>query len=131
MDMNKHELMDNVTQIKDEAYDITGAAMDVLNSLGHGFNEKVYENALSVEFDLRKITYKKQPQFDVTYKNNNIGHYIPDFIASDMIVEIKTVDKIGANEIGQVLNYLKVTGLKSGVILNFKNAKLEWKRVSL
>ena len=110
--------MNNVTQIKDEAYDITGAAMDVLNSLGHGFHEKVYENALAVEFDLKKIEYQKQPQFDVEYKNVQVGHYIPDFIANGLIVELKTIDKIGSNEIGQVLNYLKVTGLKSGVILN-------------
>ncbi len=129
--MNRHELMHNVTQIKDEAYDITGAAMDVLNVLGHGFNEKVYENALAVEFDIRKINYQKQPKFDVVYKDQNIGHYVPDFVANGLIIEIKTIDKIGSNEIGQVLNYLKVTGIKSGVILNFKNSKLEWKRVSL
>lgn len=132
MDMNKHEFMtDNVTTIKDEAFDITGAAVDVLNSLGHGFHEKVYENALEVEFKIRKISFKKQPQFDVVYKEKQIGHYIPDFIANDLIVELKTIDKIGLNEIGQIINYLKVTGLKSGIILNFKNAKLEWKRVSL
>lgn len=123
--------MENVAKIKDEAYEITGAAMDVINILGHGFNEKVYENALAVEFDLRGIIYKKQPQFEVEYKEKQVGHYIPDFIANDLVVELKTIEKIGNQEIGQVLNYLKVTKLKSGIILNFKNAKLEWKRVSL
>lgn len=106
--------------------------MSVLNTLGHGFNEKVYENALAVEFEVRNISFKKQPQFDVRYKEQIVGHYIPDFIAKDdVIVEIKTIDRIGSHEIGQVLNYLKATKLKVGIILNFKNAKLEWKRVSL
>lgn len=123
--------MNNLVNMKDEAYDITGAAMDVLNALGHGFHEKVYENSLEVEFDLREISYQKQPQFDVHYKDVQVGRYIPDFIANGLVVELKTIDRIGPNEIGQVLNYLKVTGLKSGIILNFKNAKLEWKRVSL
>ena len=123
--------MELVTQIKDDAYDITGAAMDVLNTLGHGFNEKVYENALAVEFDARQIKFSKQPAFQVMYKEKEVGVYVPDFIANDLIVELKTIDKIGTHEIGQVINYLRATGLKSGLILNFKHAKLEWKRVSL
>jgi GxxExxY protein len=125
--------MTEVLQInRDDLYDVMGAAMNVINTLGHGFAEKVYENALAVEFSQKNISFLKQPEFEVTYKGIVIGHYIPDFIVNaDTIVEIKTISAIGQNEIGQVLNYLKATNLKTGLILNFKNPKLEWKRVSL
>ena len=118
--------------LKDEVYKITGCAMSVLNALGHGFHEKVYENALAVEFEEQGIEFQKQQNFDVVYKGQNIGHYIPDFVVMNkVIVELKTIDKIGANETGQVINYLKATDLNVGVILNFKHAKLDWKRVVL
>lgn len=123
--------MNSVKPIKDEAYDIAGAAMSVLNVLGHGFNEKVYENAFAVQLKKMGIPFQQQQHFDVVYESVVVGYYVPDFIVNDLIVEIKTIDKIGSNEIGQVLNYLKVTNLKAGIILNFKNSKLEWKRVSL
>lgn len=106
--------------------------MNVLNTLGHGFAEKVYENALAVGFDLQNIYFTKQPVLNVNYKDVNVGQYIPDFIVDDkVIVELKTVDKIGNNETGQILNYLKARGLEVGLILNFKHAKLDWKRVVL
>ena len=60
-----------------------------LNALGHGLHEKVYENSLVVEFKEKQIDFKQQPQFDVEYKNVQVGHYIPDFIANGMIVELK------------------------------------------
>jgi GxxExxY protein len=124
--------MSEIYPLKDETYDVTGCAMTVLNALGHSFSEKVYENALLVELKEKQIPFKQQPPFDVIYKNASVGRYIPDLIVNDeLIVEIKTIDKIGPNETGQVLNYLKATGLKVGLILNFKHAKLEWKRVIL
>lgn len=124
--------MNEVLQIKDELYDVAGCAMTVLNTLGHGFAEKVYENAMAVEFAEKNISFKKQPQLDVAYKGKVVGHYVPDFIVNDEVVlEIKTIDQIGLNEVGQVLNYLKATKLKLGLIINFKHAKLEWKRVAL
>ncbi len=118
--------------LKDESYQIAGCAMTVLNTMGHGFSEKVYENAFAVELKAPDIPFKQQASFDVFYKEENVGKYIPDFIVNDkIIVEIKTIDRIGDSEKGQVLNYLKVTGLKVGIILNFKNSKLEWQRVVL
>jgi GxxExxY protein len=133
MNTNRHELkMAETILLKDEVYQITGCAMMVLNTLGHGFSEKVYENALAVEMADQKIPFKQQIDFNVTYKNISVGTYIPDFIVNDeIIVELKTVDRISDVEKGQVLNYLKVTGLKVGLILNFKNAKLEWQRMVL
>lgn len=112
---------------KDEVYEITGCAMDVLNTLGHGFQEKVYENAIAVAFDRKGILYNKQKEYEVLYEEVSVGRYVPDFVVNDtIIVELKTVDRIGDLEKGQVLNYLKVTGLRVGVILNFKKPKLEW-----
>ena len=127
MDTDKHGFL-----YKEETHQIIGCAMEVLNTLGHGLLEKPYENALCVEFGLRKIPYKQQPRFDVTYKNVKVGEYIPDLIAFDkIVVDTKTIDKITNHEKGQILNYLKITGLRVGMILNFKYAKLQWERIVL
>ena len=118
--------------LKDEVHAVVGCAIEVLNTLGHGLLEKPYENALVVEFVSRGIEYQQQPRLDVIYKGEKVGIYIPDLIAFEQIViDTKTVDRIGNHELGQMLNYLKITGLKVGLILNFKHRKLEWKRVVL
>lgn len=117
---------------KDEVYAITGAAMEILNTLGHGLNEKVYENALVVECRLRKIPFDQQPRFPVDYKGCRVGEFIPDLILyGSIIVDTKTIDWITDHELAQMLNYLRVTGLPLGLIINFKHAKLEVKRVVL
>ena len=106
--------------------------MEVLNTLGHGPLEKPYENALCVEFGLRKIAYAQQPRFDVVYKEVKIGEYIPDLIVfNKIVVDTKTIERITDHEKGQILNYLKITGLRVGLILNFKYAKLQWERLAL
>jgi len=125
MDANRRELT-----FKTEVHQIVGCAMEVLNVLGHGLLEKPYENALAVEFGLQDIPFKQQPRFDVHYKSVKIGQYIPDLICFDQIVvDTKTIERITNNEIGQMLNYLKITGLQLALVLNFKHAKLEWKRI--
>jgi GxxExxY protein len=119
-------------KFEDETRQIIGCGMEVLNNLGHGLLEKAYENALIVEFELQGISYQQQPRFDVLYKGVQVGKYIPDLIVFEqIIVETKTIDRISNHEIGQVLNYLKITGLPVGLVLNFKRSKLEWKRVIL
>ncbi len=111
---------------------IIGAAMEVLNELGHGLNEKPYENALMVEFGLRDIPCRQQPSFDVMYKGREVGLYIPDLIAFDtVIVDTKVVDYISDQERGQMINYLRVTGLRVGLIINFSKPRLEWERIVL
>lgn len=111
---------------------IIGAAMEVLNVLGHGLLEKPYENALVVELKLRKIECMQQPRYEVVYKKVGVGEYIPDLIVAGMVViDTKVIDQITDNELGQMLNYLKITRLPIGIILNFKHAKLQWKRVVL
>ncbi len=94
--------------------------------------EKLYENALVVEFGLRKIPFAQQPRFDVLYKQVKVGEYVPDLIVFNaVVVDTKVIDAITDHERGQRLNYRKITGLKVGVILNFKRAKLEWERIVL
>ena len=124
--------MEQIFLFKEETHRIIGCAMEVLNTLGHGLLEKPYENALVVEFGQQGIPCKQQPRFPVIYKSVNVGEYIPDLIAFDtIIVDTKAIEKIGNNEKAQMINYLKITGLRVGLILNFKHSKLEWERIVL
>ncbi len=117
---------------KNEVYEIISCAMEVLNELGHGFHEKIYENALCVEFDLRGIKYLQQKEFDINYKHKKIGEYVPDLIVYDkIVVDTKVIKEITDHETGKMLNYLKITKQKVGLIINFKYSKLEWKRLIL
>ena len=129
MDANTHEFDGPNAQ---EVYAIVGCAFEVLNELGPGLAEKPYENALTVEFGLRDIAYAQQAQFDVLYKTVRVGKYIPDLIAFDtVVVDTKVIESITNIERAQMLNYLKITGLKTGLILNFRRPKLEWERIVL
>jgi len=111
---------------------MVGCAIEVLNILGHGLLEKPYENALVVEFRLRQIPFRQQPAFDVLYKNQRVGTFVPDLIAFDsIIVDTKVIDRITDHERGLMLNYLQITKLRVGLILNFKHRKLEWERIVL
>ena len=128
MHTNKRELL----LLKNEVFQIVGCAIEVLNALGHGLLEKPYENALVVEFGLRKIPFRQQPVFDVLYKGQKVGIFIPDLIAFDgVVIDTKVIDRITDHERGLMLNYLRITGLRVGVILNFKHRKLEWERIAL
>jgi GxxExxY protein len=87
---------------------------------------------LVVEFWAEKIPLRQQPSFDVVYKGQKVGLFIPDLIAFNaLIVDTKVIDRITDHERGLMLNYLRITGLRVGVILNFKHAKLEWQRIAL
>ena len=127
MDTNEDKLL-----LKQEVFQIVGSAIEVLNTLGNGLIEKPYENALVVEFGLRRIPFRQQPSFDVLYKGHKIGLFVPDLIAFDyVVVDTKVIDRITDHERGLMLNYLRITNLRVGVILNFKRAKLEWERIVL
>ena len=113
-----------------EVYSIVGAAIEVLQELGHGIHEKPYERALAVEFRLRDLPYQQQTPFDIVYKKVRVGQFTPDLVVlGKIIVDTKVIDRITNHERGQMLNYLKITGLPVGVILNFRYAKLEWERL--
>jgi len=117
---------------KNEVYQIVACAIEVLNTLGHGIVEKPYENALVAEFQLREIPFRQRPVFDVLYKGNKVGLFVPDLIAFESIaVDTKVIDQITDHERGLMLNYLRITKLRVGVILNFKHRKLEWERLVL
>lgn len=117
---------------KDEVYGIVGSAFEVLKELGHGLHEKPYENALAVEFGLRKIPFEQQRRFDVLYKGVLVADYIPDLIAfGSVIVDTKVIQQITNHERGQMINYLRITGLRVGVILNFAKPRLERERIVL
>jgi len=118
--------------LKDEVYQVVGCAIEVLNGLGHGLHEKPYENALVVELGLRGVRFAQQPRYSILYKGINVGEYVPDLITWDaVVVDAKVIDAITDHERGQMLNYLRITGLRVGVILHFKRARLEWERIVL
>ncbi len=117
---------------KEETHAIIGCAFEVLNELGHGLNEKLYENSLVVEFKRRGIAFDQQRRFEVLYKGEHVGEFIPDLIAfGKVVVDAKTIECITDHERGQMLNYLRITGLPVGLILNFKHAKLEFEWIVL
>ena len=127
MNANEHELV-----LGEEVYAIVGCAIEVLNVRGHGLHEKIYENCLCVEFRLRGIPFTKQARQQVMYKGEIVGEYVPDLVVQkEVIVDTKTIERITDHDRGQMLNYLRITGLPVGVILNFKHARLEWERLVL
>ena len=116
----------------DISYKIIGAAMEVHRSLRNGFLEKVYENALMVMFKEIPLIAAQQTPIKVVFRNVIIGNYIADIlIENKIILELKIVDKITNIHRAQVLNYLKATGLKLAIIINFKNQSLEYERLVL
>ena len=111
---------------------ILDAAVEVHRVLGHGLLEKPYENALAHEFELRVIPYAQQPRFQVDYKGRLVGEFVPDLIAFGcIVVHTKTIDHIGDIKIAQMLNFLRLTKLRVGFIINFKHRRLETRRVIL
>ncbi len=108
---------------------ILGAAFEVHNTLGCGFLEKVYENALIEELRLRGVKVEAQKEIQVFYKNKKVGTYIADLvIEGKVIVGLKAVESISTVHMAQVLNYLKASGYEVGLILNFAKTKLEYQR---
>jgi GxxExxY protein len=117
---------------KELVYSIVGCSIEVLGELGHGLHEKPYENALVVEFGLKGIPCEQQRRFDVVYKNVRVGEFVPDLIVSRaVVVDTKVIDRITDLERGQMLNYLRITKLRVGLIINFHRPKLEWERLIL
>jgi GxxExxY protein len=116
--------------LKEETHRIIGCAFEVLNEIGHGFHEKIYENALVIEFASRGIPFEQQRRYDVLYKQQPVGLYVPDLIVfGQVVVDAKTIEQITDEERGRMLNYLKVAGLRVGLILNFKHPKLKFDRL--
>ena len=118
--------------INELTYAINGAIFEVNKILGPGFLEKVYENALLIELKNRGIKAESQAPIKVTYKDALVGDYIADLLVEDrVIVELKTVEKLEKIHEAQLLNYLKATGKRVGLLVNFKNKKADIKRLVL
>ena len=127
MDANERELI-----FKDEVYAVISCSLEIINGIGHGLHEKPYENALAVEFHHRGIPFEQQHAFPVMWRNIQVGEFIPDLIAyGKIVVDTKTIERITDIERGQMLNYLRITRLPVGLIINFKKPKLEWERIVL
>jgi GxxExxY protein len=109
---------------------IIGAAMHVLNTLKPGLDEKLYERALVIELRKRGHTVESQRQFPVYYEGEHIGTLIPDLIVDGQVIaDPKVVTTFNDTHIAQMLGYLNITDLSLALLLNFKNARLDWKRI--
>lgn len=113
----------------DLTHKIIGAAMEVHRTLGTGFLEAVYEEALAVELRLQRIRYENQKPLCVFYKGYKVRDYICDFLVEDtVLVELKAIKRLTATEESQLLNYLKGTGLELGLLINFGEPSFKYKR---
>lgn len=119
---------------KEEVFQIIGAAIEVHKILGSGFLEAVYQEVLEYELTSRSIPFSPQHPLKIHYKDHVFKkEYIADFVCFEkIIVELKALQKLSGNEESQVINYLKATGMKVGLLINFGSpGKLEWKRLVL
>lgn len=117
---------------KDEVYAIVGAAMNVYNDLGPGFLENVYQEAMEIEVEEKGIPAKASQEIHIKYKGRSLKKfYIADLVCYDRIItELKAMDKLTLKEEGQLINYLKATEMKVGLLINFGHyPNLEWKRL--
>ncbi len=117
--------------LKDESYKVIGACMAVHNELGCGFLEAVYQEALEEEFRLRGIPYVREQQLQIRYKEKSLAKkYQADFVCYDeIIVELKALAALDGIHQSQLINYLKATDLRLGLLVNFGQTSLESKRV--
>ena len=116
---------------KEESYKIIGACLEVHNELGPGFLEPVYQEALEVELTNQNIPFQREVPLPIKYKESVLNKsYIADFILFEKIIlELKALDALSTVHESQVLNYLKATGFKLGILVNFGQPKLQYKRL--
>jgi len=123
MNANGHELDCLVERV-------VGAAYEVSNVLGAGFLEKVYERALVRELHLQGLNVRSQATFPVGYKGQSVGEYVADLLVEEkLIVELKCVDQFANEHLAQCINYLKASGMKLALLINFQKPRVEWKRI--
>ncbi len=117
--------------LKDETFKIIGACIEVHNQLGNGFLESVYKDALEIEFGLQNISYEREKSYEIVYKGQKLKRkYIADFIIFETVVlEVKAQDFIVKANYAQTINYLKTSKNKVGLLVNFGEASLKFKRL--
>ena len=119
---------------KDEVYAINGAMFEVYKTLGPGFLEPVYQEALAIEFVSKGIPFEREKPLELYYKDVLLEkRYVPDFVCfGQIILELKVLPKLTNIEVAQLLNYLKITRMRLGLLANFgSHPHLEWKRYVL
>ena len=130
--MDKRKIESDKIVYRELSYKIVGIAMTVHNELGYGFLEKVYENAMMILFRRDGITTQQQYPIKVQVHGEIVGDYYADILVEDkFILELKSTDQIVNVHKAQALNYLKATGIKLALILNFCKEKLEYERLVL
>jgi len=114
-----------------EAFEIIGAAMEVHRILGHGFLESVYQESLAIELKNRNVLFEREKLLKINYKGQELQQYYKtDFVCYDkIIVELKALSELNSDHDAQVLNYLKATGLRLGLLINFGTTSLQYKRL--
>ena len=111
---------------------VIAAILEVSNTLGAGFLEKVYERALFRELKLRGLKVSPQATFSIDYKGYRVGDYFADLLVEDtVLVELKCADRLNNEHMAQCLNYLRASGLKLCLLVNFQKPIVEWRRVVL
>ncbi len=119
--------------LKEETYQIIGSCMSVHTELGAGFSEIVYKDALEYEFKKNGIWFAREVQYQVKYKETILPHlFFADFVVFDSIIlEVKAVSDLSNQHFEQTINYLAVSGMEVGLLVNFRKPKLQYKRVIL
>ena len=117
---------------EEETGKIIKACMNVFNELGSGFLEPVYQEALAIEFELQGIPFQREQKLEITYKGRKLNkEYYADFVCyNKIIVELKAISVLVKANQAQVINYLKATKMKIGLLVNFGSASLKWERIS-
>ena len=118
---------------KEESYKIIGAAIEVHKELGAGFVEPVYQEALEIEFNNQNIPYYREKNLNIFYKRQKlVKHYLADFVCyENIIVELKALSELRGDHEAQLLNYLKASKMKLGLLINFGTKSLQHKRLVL
>jgi GxxExxY protein len=124
MHTNEHESLDKLIE------KVVGAAYEVGNVLGCGFLEKVYARSLLRELAMRGLEIRSEVVFPLTYKGQSVGDYIADLVVNDqLIVELKCVEQFSDEHMAQCINYLKASGIRFALLINFKHPRIKWKRI--
>jgi len=111
---------------------VLGAMFEVSNTLGAGFLEKVYERALVMELNIRGLRAAAQTSLEINYKGRIVGEYFADILVEDvLVIELKCVEHLANEHMAQCLNYLRASGRKLCLLINFQRPKVEWKRIIL
>ena len=124
MDADERESLELLVQ------DVIGASYEVANALGCGFLEKVYERALQRELKLRGRVVKTQASYSIMYKGGMVGEYFADLVVDNrLVVELKCVEQLSKEHMAQCINYLKASGMRIALLINFERSKVHWKRI--